>query len=326
MYRAYKRTLNKKEVEAKNAAMNTTMNTADNNTSLVGHTVKVRMTDRKNPLYLWNALYLPMKITTESDVAYSGYVLARWNPKNRRKEQAYVMTIHKNDLLTGKMIMEDMGCLECDSCSRRQNKAGSSSEGQSSEDQNNAGGTCAECICGLNIESKMTFQELKGSVASAKDVPKPKVKELLEKDTPVATYRGLGYWLNVYRNGFVVAGKGNFATVFRLDECGGYSFFTPADMTAEELEEELVKRRLESDGEFDYDMGFCIEDYLEGRTEDEELADYLEMMEILESMEEEHRYSAEFFLDLRWEVRVLMEAEDQLKRNVPLYRVRNDAI
>ena len=32
-----------------------------------------------------------------------------------------------------------------------------------------------------------------------------------------------------------------------------------------------------------------------------------------------HEFSAEYFMDLRWEIRVLMEAEDRLTRNNDLY-------
>ena len=74
-------------------------------------------------------------------------------------------------------------------------------------------------------EKAMTLRELKTQVETTKGKALPSVKELLESEIPVVIKEDttLGS-IAAYKNGFAVYSSGDYKTVFRIDECNGYTY------------------------------------------------------------------------------------------------------
>ena len=122
----------------------------------------------------------------------------------------------------------------------------------------------------MNADHYMTLGELKSVVHPTTGVTAPTIKQLEARETPIVTYRDRGIRIAVFPSGFVTAHLGRSQTIFRIEDCGEYTY-------------RFAKRFPEA-----HDAT-------------------------------KHHFDADYFLNQRWELRVLMEAEDRLERNNDRY-------
>ena len=122
----------------------------------------------------------------------------------------------------------------------------------------------------MNTEHYMTLGELKRMVCPTTGVKPPRIKQLEETEAPVATYQDRGLRIAVFPSGFITAHSGRNHTVFRIEDCGEYTYHFAKH----------YRRRFDAT---------------------------------------QHYFDANYFEKQRWELRVLMEAEDRLKRGNDRY-------
>lgn len=128
----------------------------------------------------------------------------------------------------------------------------------------------------MNTDHYMTLGELKTMVRPTTGAKLPRIKQLETTEVPVATYQDRGLRIAVFPSGFITAHSGKNHTIFRIEDCGEYTYH-------------FAKH-------------------------------YRKRNDVTQ-----HHFDAEYFLNQRWEIRVLMEAEDRLERSNDRYEYGNAA-